>query len=496
VTAAALAGGLDPVRAGAYRRLAARWPADPAGYARHVLGLTLTPQQLSLTGPLFEPPFRLLVPSANKVGKTVAGAWLVNWFHDSFDPSVVLATSATFRSVRTQLFKEVRRQRPFGLDLKPRAPEIFHRDNHQVVGMSTKNPDSFQGQHEGRFLLLMDEATAIPAEIADRAETMFSGVPGHSWLCYYNPNDPTTWPYAAEQGGGWHVVRLSALDHPNVAAELRGEPPPYPGAVRLHRVKDRIGKECEDCGTTKADETCFEFPPGSNRWYKPVDPRFAPQVLGRWPSQSQTAVWSERDLEKALAAPPIDPTWPVQIGVDMARFGSNRIAFAVRWGTHVVHLESRPHTSWPTRRVSYHAAERLRELCHRYGPPAGMRPQQVPCLVDDSGGYGSGVCDYPEGYTFVGVNSAESARDPGKYPNKRSELWFVTRLAADMGAFYLAVGEGRHLVDELRADLLSARFTPDKRNRLVVEGKQQVKDRLGRSPDLADSLNLAFYDIG
>jgi hypothetical protein len=488
--------GPSPRLVAAYRLFAGGFRDDPRGYAACVLGADLTPQQAAVFDALLRPPYKVLVPSANNVGKSFAGGVLVNWHHDNYDPGVVLATSSSFRQVKHQLFKEVRRLRWRGLNLLPKDPEAYHTATHFAKGFSTTKADALQGYHEGAVLLLYDEATGLEAQAFERGQTMYKPRPGFGWVCFYNPNDPTSHVYSEEQGGGWHVVRLSALEHPNIAAELAGRPPDVPAAIDLGAIRGRIERECEDCGTTKSDETCFEFPAGSGRWYKSVDPRFAPQVLGRWPSQSQTAVWSERDLERALAAPPIDPAWPVQIGVDMARFGSNRIAFAVRWGTHVVHLESRPHTSWPTRRVSYHAADRLRELCHRYGPPAGMRPQQVPCLVDDSGGYGSGVVDHTDGYTFVGINSAEAARDPAKYPNKRSELWFVTRLAADMGAFYLAVGEGRHLVDELRADLLSARFTPDKRNRLVVEGKQQVKDRLGRSPDLADSLNLAFYDIG
>lgn len=489
----------------ALRRELASYPDDPLGYAEDVLGAKLTPDQQEIPGLLQQPPHRMLVPSANKVGKSYAAGWLINWHYDNFDPGITLVTSATWTSLTTQVFKEVRRHRAqvpaAARNLLPRAPNIFDRDEHQVIGYSPRNPDAAQGHHAAHWLLVMDEATAVAVEIADRAETMFSAVPGHAWVCFYNPNDPTTWPYAAEQSGGWTVKRLSALEHPNMAAELKGLPPPFPAAVRLHRVEQRIKKECEDCGRTKADETCFQWPPPGSyrreapfdrvRWWKPIKPEFNPQVRGRWPEQSMTAIWGEGEQRRCSQGVPVDPLWPVQIGVDMARFGNNRPTWAVRQGTALVHLEER--TSWPTNRVSYHAAELTRELAHRYAP-RGTDPRKVPCLIDDTGGYGSGVVDYPEGYTFIGINSSHKARDEKKYANTRAELWFLSRLAADQGGFYTGSCKvGQHLLKALWEELRCVRCLPDGKNRRVVEGKKEIKERIRRSPDLADAVNLAWY---
>jgi hypothetical protein len=489
----------------ALRRVLASYPDDPTGYALDVLGAHLTHDQLALPNLLLAPPHRLLVPSGNKLGKSFAAGWLVNWHYDSFAPGITLVTSATATSLKTQVFKEVRKLRPMGRDLLPRAPSIYGAPDHQVIGYSPKNPDAAQGHHAAHWLLVMDEATAVPIEIAERAETMFSGIPGHAWLCLYNPNDPTTWPYAAEQSGAWAVHRLSALAHPNLAAELRGEPPPFSGAVRLARIEQRIVSECEDCGATPHDETCFEWPPRESfararlapfdraRWWKPVKPEFDPQVRGRWPSQSMYGIWSDSDERRCNLAPEVDPQWPVQIGCDVARMGGDRTTFAVRRGTALVHLEER--TSWPTRRVTAHICGRLRELCHQYAP-AWQGPRGVPCAVDDTGGYGAGVTDHPDGYNFIGVGASCSAADPTRYPNKRSELWFVTRLAADQDAFFTGTArEGAHLLPALWQELRATRYSLDARNRRVAEGKDRTRERLRRSPDLADAVNLAWYPM-
>lgn len=492
---------MTPLHEAAYRSLAAGYRDDPAGYARDVLGFSPTPQQQAIADAITRPPYRVLVPSGNNVGKTASAGWLVNWHHDSYDPGVVLATSSSYRQVQTQLFKEVRRLRPFGLGLQPRSPEIGHTPNHFALGFSTNKADSFQGQHERHLFLVFDEGTGVHADFWDRGETMFAPGPGCGWLVAYNPHDTTTPAYAAEQGGGWAVVRLSALDHPNIPAELRGEPPPVPAAVRLARVEARIGKQCERCEPDT--EGAFLWPPEPVRavvpegagsipwgWHKPVDPLFEVQVLGRWPSHGTRAVWSPADIRKAMQAVEIDPDWPVQIGCDMARGGGNKIGICVRKGVAVVHLETMPSSA-----RSPEVASRLRTLAWDHAP-AGTNPKAVPVLIDDTGGYGSGVVDYPDGFSFHGVNSSKTARNPEKYPNTRSELWWTTRLAFDEGAFGLGnVGEGRELVAVVEQDLLAARYSLDRSGRRVVEGKSQISERIKRSPDLADALHLAFYPV-
>ena len=479
---------MTPRQESAYRALAAGYRGDPVGYARDVLGATVTPQQAAIAAALAAPPFRVLVPSANNVGKTFAAGWLINHFHDTYDPGIVLATSSSYRQVRTQLFKEVRRLRPFGLGLQPKSPLIEHTPTHFVLGFSTNKADAFQGHHETNLLIVMDEATGVSAEFSDRAETMFQGRAGFGWVNFYNPNDITSAAYAQEQSGGWTICRLSALDHPNIVAELRGEPPPVPGAIRLDRLLARIASDCEPCGHAPADDTCFEFPPCSDAWFKPVSPLFEVQVLGRWPTRSQYAVWSREEWDACLRAEEVGADWPVQIGCDPARGGTNKIAVAVRKGLALVSLEQLP-SSLRSNEIAAH----LRRLCKRWAPE-GVSPREVPVLIDDTGGYGSGICDYPEGHSFHGIVNSCKATDPGKYPNVRSELWWNVKLAADQGGLALGnVATGADLIDQLRGDYLAARYALDSSNRRVVEGKENIAARLGRSPDLADAVALAWY---
>lgn len=485
---------MTPIEQAAIRHLLGQYPKDPVRYIEEALGLLVTEQQASVARALVEPPYQVLVPSGHELGKTHLLGSLINWHHDNHNPGIVLATAPTALSLSKQLFKEVRKSRPFELGMLPAANVIRDKEDHFVLGLTTNNPDAFQGKHERAGLLIFDEATGVDALIWERGATMFKKRLGWYWIAAYNPYDPTTPPYALEQGGDWAVCRLSALDHPNVRAGQRGEPPPIPGAVDYEKLLARIHKECECHGHTRP-EGGFEFPQGSDQWWS-VRPGtlFDPQVRGRWPESGFDAIWSQADWDRCLKqTPPFDPRWPIQIGCDVSRFGGDRTAFAVRRGPVLIHLELIER--WRTRRPSVEIGDRLRELCHQFAP-VGVPPKQVPCLIDDTGGYGSGVTDHPDGYTFHGINAAEAAIRPDRFANRRAELWWTTRLAADDALFLLdTVRIPEKALHTLSLEMKQARSIKDKRHRRVVEGKDGMKARLGRSPDYADAVNLAWYPV-
>jgi hypothetical protein len=467
--------------------LAGRFPNDPVGYCHDYLGQILFDKQQEIARLLLKPPYRCLVRSANKQGKTFLLGALANWHHDQWDPGVVMITGPTKRQVRDTLFKEIRKLRPFDDGFYPKDTRLESSPSHFIHGFTTKSGDAFQGQHEGRLFLMFDEATGVDRTYWDRGGTMFNGEATHKWVAGYNPNDVTSYAYSEETSGDWHVVVLNALEHPNIEAELRGLPPPFPAAIRLSRVLKRIEKECDPCGRTKADDSCFEFPKGSGFWFKPMTIEFEAQILGRWPSSSFDGVWSKEVWESCLRRVEIPSTWPTQIGCDVARFGRDKTAMAVRRGIALVHLEVR--SGWTTKQI----AERLRELAKQYAPP-GVDPKRVPVLVDDTGGYGAGVVDYPEGYRFIGVNASEKSLDQLKYPRKRSELWWTTRQAADQGGLTIGnVQVGKELAKQLGEEYLGVKYSLDHQGRRQIEGKDHTRERLGRSPDIADAVNLSWY---
>jgi hypothetical protein len=96
--------------------------------------------------------------------------------------------------------------------------------------------------------------------------------------------------------------------------------------------------------------------------------------------------------------------------------------------------------------------------------------------------------------TIVPVNVSEAAKGEGKakerFVNVRSQLWWeVGRGLTKDGAWDLSDVDDRTL-----ADLSAPRWWENASGRIQIEEKADVRKRLGRSPDDADALLLAFWD--
>lgn len=466
----------------------AKYRGRPVDYVTGHLKSYVTPKQREILELLDKPPYRVLARSANTQGKTFIAAAKCSHFFDTERPSITLATAPTAKSVTDLLFKEIRRLRPGDPQLAPKAPRLQASHEHYVDGYTSNNPDAFQGRHGARLGIVFDEATGIEPAFWARAETMFESTGGHWWLATYNPNDSASPAYIAEESGGWHVVVLSALEHPNVLAEIEGLAPPVPAAVRLSTVLRRMATECEE--TRNPDPALdFEFPAGSGVWWTPKTPDFEAQVMGRWPATPTAALFSPFLVETCFAnRRDINPLWQIAIGCDVARFGDDKSTIAVRCGPALLALEvhSGVTTTW--------LADRLRTVVRSTYTALGLDRElstSVPIYIDDTGGYGAGVIDQAQGYNFIGVNNSTKAVDP-RYPNTRSYLWCELAALAQAGALDLS---RLSLNDRqsVKAELTAARYRIDSKGRRVLESKQMIKERLKRSPDRADAITLAYY---
>jgi hypothetical protein len=87
----------------------------------------------------------------------------------------------------------------------------------------------------------------------------------------------------------------------------------------------------------------------------------------------------------------------------------------------------------------------------------------------------------------VGVNVGESARESDKFANKRAELTWHLRVVLEDGG---CLPES----ETLRSELTALRYLV-RSGRLAIESKDEAKKRLGRSPDHADALVLAFAPV-
>ena len=163
---------------------------------------------------------------------------------------------------------------------------------------------------------------------------------------------------------------------------------------------------------------------------------------------------------------------PVVLGVDVARFGDDRTAICVRQGLFL--REMRTYTELST----MDAASAVMACWTEFSPDA---------VFIDAGAMGAGVIDRLRqlGYSPTEVNFGGAAMEAERYANIRAEMYFKCRDWLEAGG---AIGQDADLKTELSA--AEYRFTGN--GRIILEGKDKIKERMGKSPDLADALALTF----
>jgi hypothetical protein len=106
-------------------------------------------------------------------------------------------------------------------------------------------------------------------------------------------------------------------------------------------------------------------------------------------------------------------------------------------------------------------------------------------FIDDTGHWGHGVIDnlIAAGYSPMGIQFHGQSLDP-RYKNRRAEMWIEM-------AEWVKRGGALPNIPELVGELTTPTYT-FVGGKFMIEDKDLIKQRLGRSPDLADALALTF----
>ena len=187
--------------------------------------------------------------------------------------------------------------------------------------------------------------------------------------------------------------------------------------------------------------------------------------------------WLEREQPAGL---------PDCAGHDVSRSGDDATTYVPRWADYFG-----PVVSWPGYSITDGPAAALK--VHQQ---AASKPPQA--INVDVIGYGSSSYDSLKGMGYnaipINVSTASRYRDKsGKLTmlNLRSEIYWRMREALDP-----EYNSSVCLPDdpELLRDLSSARYKMLAGGKIQVESKDDIKKRIGRSPDKGDAVLMANYD--
>lgn len=164
----------------------------------------------------------------------------------------------------------------------------------------------------------------------------------------------------------------------------------------------------------------------------------------------------------------------ITIGVDIARFGTDRTVICIRRGNYVIALNQ--HTKLNTMRTTGLIVDAI----HKYNPQT---------VNIDEIGIGAGVVDRLHELNHSNIqpiNVGSRATDPEHFFNLRSELYDNLRSRFEESTIVIPND------DDLIAQLAAIRVEYTSRGQLKVEPKETMRRRSLPSPDKADALLLAF----
>ncbi len=486
---------------------------DPIGFGEQIFGDRYTPDVKDLMLSVRDNPVTIAV-SGNATGKTHAAARIGTWWYKCFPDSQVYTAAAPPESnLKKLLWGEIG-------GVIERFPDRFKSDNLTSLhverssksfltgvtipssGTEAQREAKFSGKHAPHLLFILDEGDAVPDEIFKGIESCMSG--GHCrLLVMFNPRAEAGAAYRMIRDGRVNVVRLSALNHPNVTT---GENE-IPGAVDRDTTVRRINEWCRPLAEgEQIDGECFKlpgflegvvgisqgsqkYPPLKPGYYKIIEPAFSYMVLGEYPSRGNKQLISREWIAQARSrfdlyvsehgeVPPSQAYGTM--GLDVAEFGTDANVCCFRYGCFIERL-----VAWSGIDVLSTADKAAVEYKER---------NLITCNVDATG-LGAGVAPamQRQGCSASGIKVASSPTERselGEFGILRDQLWWACRewLRTDTGAMLPP--------DELLIEELQTPTYEVINGKIKIMKKDTMKELLRRSPDRADALILTFAKGG
>ena len=211
----------SPIRE-AQRQRIGRWAARPDQFAAEALGVDLWSKQREIALALRDHP-RVAVRSCHAAGKTFLAATCIVWFCYTRPGAIALTTASTYRQVRYVLWRTLHRligRAPLPLGGVLNDAELRLGDQWYALGLSTNQPDRFQGFHAPHVLVVVDEPGAIPPPVFGAIEGVLAS--GDTRLLMIgNPTQPHGPFFDAfhDDRAQFRSFRISAFDTPNFTDE-------------------------------------------------------------------------------------------------------------------------------------------------------------------------------------------------------------------------------------------------------------------------------------
>lgn len=454
--------------AGAEAPRFAAWRQNPVSFVREVFGAEPDVWQAQgLTA--FASEKRLAFQACKGPGKSCFAAWAIWWFLLTQEDPKIVCVSITADNLRDNLWSEIAlwaARAPLTQKLfKISATRIESIESPKTWWCSARsyakdaNPeqqaDTLAGLHGENVLVVLDEAGGIPVSVLEAADAIFANPGGCKRLVMLgNPTDLS--------GSLHHAVTRDRARW--WVKEITGDPdaPDRSPRIDIETARQKIALYGRD-----------------HPWVRV-------NILGKFPGKAANTLCGIDEVtaamergRKPMEAPP-DAQEPLIFGVDVARFGDDRSVLFARRGADAASIPPMEWRATDNMELAAEIAEAIRQ----------HKPARV---FIDSGG-GAGVIDRLRQLELEGIvevnfgGEAMKHADCPAFANKRSEMWWLM-------ASWLKTPDCRLPdVSSLVPELTTPKYAFNSHNAVALERKDDIKKRLGASPDYADALALTFAE--
>lgn len=440
-----------------------RWRENPAVFVNEVFGVEPDKWQLKALEafPSQAPDkLRLSLQACAGPGKSAVLAWC-GWnflacYGERGDHPKGAAVSVTADNLKDNLWPEFAKWQGRSEFLTGAfqwtKERIFARDHSETWFLSarswskTSNADeqgrTLSGLHSGYVLVLVDESGEIPVSVLKAAEQT---VGSSKWVKIMQAGNPTSqegmlYAAASELRDLWHIIRIT------------GDPddPDRSPRIDVKWAQQQI------------------------KTYGRDNPWVMAYILGQFPGSSLNTLLSPDEVAAAMKKhlrPDQYDFAQKRLGIDAARFGLDPWVIFPRQG-----LASFKPTEMRNPR-SHEVAARVASAKLKWGSELEF--------FDGTGGFAAGAIDsmIQAGHAPMEISFSGKAIDP-RYFNKRSEMWFLM-------AEWVKRGGALPNHPVLAKELTTPTYT-FQNGKFRLEEKDQIKQRLGFSPNYADALCLTF----
>lgn len=412
------------------------------------------------------------VESATATGKTFLGACIVLWFLECFENSLVVTTAPKKDQLTLHIWREIGRLytrfnrgelQTLKLKMNPNREDWIAVGFVAGVKAEEDSSTKAQGFHAEHMLIIFEETPGVPASVITAFQNT-STAPHNLILAFGNPDHQLDNLHKFCKLPNVEHIRISGFDHPNV---VLNNPDFVPGAQSVSGLEKML-----------------------LRYGDRLNPLYLSRARGISPSQSEDSLirlewcYACADKRKLLED-------------EQGKINYDKIEGKKYLGVDVANSEGGDKAA-----ITEGKANVIKTVRDFHCPDSNELGRQVyqimkdddiiaPCVGVDGVGVGAGTINTLKelGEGVINIQGAERPVEQGteeEFNNLRSQMFWMLREDIRNGELLLPYDE------DLFADLTTPKWYT-RNGKIVVESKEEIKKRLGHSPNKGDS--VAYYNF-